>query len=96
MFNWFDTTEAKKFGRALAEYYIERASQIKAGKKKKGVKTGEIIDKMFDQVSQFRAGHKLNIYKKAKLGNAFKWRLLEAGYNSEFVDELTHILMLKL
>ncbi|GGC83904.1 hypothetical protein [Undibacterium terreum] len=97
MFNWFDSSEAKTFGDSLAGFYIERsAAHLKASKKKKGQKTGETIDKMFQQVAQFRAAHKLNIYKKAKLGNAFKWRLLEAGYDSEFVNELTHMLMVRL
>jgi hypothetical protein len=39
--------------------------------------------------------HKLKIYKKAKLGNAFKWKRLDANYGLEFVDELTKVLLLK-
>jgi len=29
------------------------------------------------------------LYKKAQLGNLFKWRLLEAGVDSAYVDGLT-------
>jgi hypothetical protein len=39
--------------------------------------------------------HKLKIYKKAKLANAFKWKQPDANYGSEFVDELTKVLLLK-
>jgi hypothetical protein len=45
---------------------------------------------------QFGQTHKLNIYKKAKLGNAFKWILLEKGYDAQFVDELTKEVILAL
>ena len=50
---------------------------------------------MFSQIQQFKMKHKLNIYKKAKLGNSFKWKLLEANYDPALVDELTKALMLK-
>jgi hypothetical protein len=38
---------------------------------------------------------KLKIYNKAKLGNAFKWIMLNANYGPEFVYELTKVLLLK-
>jgi hypothetical protein len=50
---------------------------------------------MFIKIQQFKINHKLNIYKKAQLGNAFKWKLLEANYDQTLVDELTKVLMLK-
>jgi hypothetical protein len=30
------------------------------------------------------------MYKKARLGNRFKWALREAGYPAGFVDSLTY------
>ncbi|MGH7122313.1 MAG: tetratricopeptide repeat-containing sulfotransferase family protein, partial [Acetobacteraceae bacterium] len=38
----------------------------------------------------------LNMFKRAKLANAFKWRLLEKGAEPEKVDELTQMLLLQL
>jgi hypothetical protein len=49
---------------------------------------------MAQQITQFRQQHDLNTYKKAKLGNAFKWALKDAGYEATYVDELTEWLML--
>jgi hypothetical protein len=38
----------------------------------------------------------MNMFKKAKLGNAFKWFLRDAGYDTEYVDGLTEWLMERL
>lgn len=54
------------------------------------------LNEMFRQIEKFKTEHQMNFYKKAKLGNAFKWALLEAGYNTEVVDNLTKELLLKL
>jgi hypothetical protein len=35
---------------------------------------------------RYREQHKLGLYKKAKLANAFKWKLKELGYSPAFVD----------
>ncbi|HLY52929.1 MAG TPA: tetratricopeptide repeat protein, partial [Steroidobacteraceae bacterium] len=39
---------------------------------------------------------KLNVFKRAKLANSFKWRLLEKGVEPDLVDELTQALVLRL
>ena len=51
---------------------------------------------MAEQVSEFKLEHKLNFYKKAQLGNAFKWTLKEAGYTDEEINQLTGVLMRQL
>jgi hypothetical protein len=96
MIIWFDAREAQKFGTSLAEFFIQRIPLEKPNKKIKSLaKKQEVLDKMFLQIHDFKMKHKLNIYKKAKLGNAFKWKLLDADYDPELVDELTKLLMLK-
>jgi hypothetical protein len=93
--SWFDASEAKEFGASLAHFYIERIPADDSGGKNKSIsKKQEVINKMFQQMERFKLEHKLNIYKKAQLGNAFKWALKDAGYNLEFVDQLTKNLML--
>jgi len=37
----------------------------------------------------FREQHKLGIYRKARLGNTFRWELAELGYGKEFVEDVT-------
>lgn len=96
MFSWFDAHDAQQFGIALACFFMERIPLETPNKKSKSIaKKQEVLDKMFLQIHFFKMKHKLNVYKKAKLGNAFKWQLLDANYDPELVAELTKLLMLK-
>ncbi len=92
---WFDASDAEKFGQSLAQFFIQKVL-VAAEKKKKIDKPLEGVDKMYLQIEQFKLNNKLNIYKKAKLGSAFKYELLAAGYESEFVNQVTKGLMQKL
>lgn len=96
MINWLDAREAHEFGITLAEFFMERIPLEQPHKKIKSLaKKQEVLDKMFSQLQLFKMKHQLNIYKKAKLGNAFKWKLLDADYDPALVDELTKVLLLK-
>jgi hypothetical protein len=95
--NWFDATEAQKFGNTLAHFLIERLPLNSEKKKDKTIeKQQEVVLKLFAQIVNFKKNNSLNLYKKAKLGNAFKWELKQAGYDDEFINQLTHEIMLKL
>jgi hypothetical protein len=39
---------------------------------------------------------RLGIFRRAKLANTFKWRLLESGIDGKIADELTKLLLLQL
>ena len=94
---WFDTSEAQDFGKSLAKSFIDRLPPVeKTSSKKFEGKAKEALGKMAKQIATFRSTSKLNFYKKAKLGNAFKWTLREAGYDHAYTDELTEWLMLQL
>jgi len=95
--SWFDAAEAKKFGDSLGRFFIERMSPIsQVGDKKFAVKTDKVLHQMTGQIARFKQVNKLNTYKKAQLGNAFKWVLKDAGVASEYTDELTKWLMLQI
>jgi hypothetical protein len=94
---WFDAKEAQDFGLLLASFYIERVPLEASGKKEKTqAKKKEVINKLFQQIERNKPGLKLNIYKKAKLGNSFQWALKEAGYDLDFVNTLTKEILLRL
>jgi hypothetical protein len=96
MLDWFNARDAHQFGIDLAKFFMERIPLEEPHKKIKSLaRKQEVLDKIFLQIQVFKIEHKLNIYKKAKLGNAFKWELLDAGYDSVLVDELTKLLMVK-
>ncbi len=96
MLNWFDAKEARAFGETLAVFFAERIPVDSDLKEKKfAAKAQQVLAKMSQQADQFKLGHKLNVFKKAQLGNAFKWKLRDAGYDHTYVDELTEWLMLR-
>lgn len=55
----------------------------------------ELINKMSLEIARYKEKHALNIFKKAKLGNSFKWTLREAGYDSGYIDQWTNWLMVR-
>lgn len=92
--SWFDAREAKEFGISLAEYYMSKITPDEAANKKELTKRKEALNKLFEKMAVFVKEKKLNVYKKAQLGNAFKWTLKEAGYDQIFIDHLTKELMI--
>jgi len=98
MFSWFDARESKAFGVSLAEFFIEGLPQSE-GKSKKAdllAKRKQVLGKALLKVHAFRQGRKLNVYQRAQLGNAFKWRPRGANYEDDFIDELTVVVMTEL
>lgn len=97
IFSWFDAREATVFGASLAEMLIERTPAEGAiGKRMLTKKHQAMLHQLEQQVTRFRLEHKLNVYKKAQLGNRFKWTLKDRGYDKEYVDQLTNWLMVQM
>lgn len=97
MFGWFDAKEAKQFGTTLAAFYVAQlppASQL--GDKKFAAKTQSTLRSMDGKIDAFKAAHRLNGYRKAQLGNTFKWALKDAGYDAAYIDKLTDWLITRL
>lgn len=97
LLSWFDAREAKAFGTRLAEMLIERTPVEGAvGKHLLTKKHEAMLHQLEQQVVRFKAEHKLNAYKTAQLGNAFKWTLKDRKYDTAYVDQVTNWLVLKL
>ncbi|MGE5468976.1 MAG: hypothetical protein ACM3Y9_16255 [Ignavibacteria bacterium] len=90
MFDWFNAHAATEFGKSLAGFLADRIPT------KHARKAPEALAKLFAQVEQFKQTNRLNMYKKAKLANAFRWKLVDYGYQDEFVEEMTKELLLHL
>lgn len=97
MFNWFNATQAKEFANKLADFLIEKMPREESTKKDKILKKrSEVIAAALWQVDEFKKAQKLNVYQKAQLGNTLKWRLIEAEFEKEFSDEITHLVLTSL
>ncbi len=92
IFDWFDAKESKAFGESLAIFYMSRVKTEDGtrGSKFTERKNRQLLEKLTQQIIVFRTKNKLNIYKKAQLSNVFKWRMLDAGFDTSYVDELTN------
>lgn len=97
IFDWFYAGPAKEFGSSLAETLIQFVPlEAKLTEKKFAQKAEAALNKLDRRIVDFKNKNRLNTYKKAQLGNAFKWRLKDAGYDNAYIDQLTEWLLLRL
>lgn len=94
VFAWFNAAEAKKFGTELAQLVIKELPKgERVAEKKLETRKQQLLKKIQTRADAFKREHRLNLYKTAQLGNAFKWELKQAGYSTEFVDSFTGIVL---
>lgn len=96
---WLDAKKSKEFGTALADFFIEKIpveNNQTVDEEYFARKTKKALIAMEAQVVEFKKTNKLNIYKRAQLGNTFKWALKNAGYAPEYINELTMWLLKQL
>jgi hypothetical protein len=56
----------------------------------------KLLERFLQRVDRETRPLQLNLFKRAKLANTFKWRLLEKGIEPQIVDELTQALLLRM
>lgn len=95
--SWLDAGPSIKFGESLARYFLDNVPHDPGVSEKKfAAKTAAVLENMSRQIDKFRAQNPLNVYKKAKLGNAFKWALKDSGHDQAYIDKLTDWLVTRL
>ncbi len=90
-FDWFKVNDVTALGVALADYF----AQIVADSKQKGQSEKALQDLLRRTDAELRA-IRLNFFKRAKLANSFKWRLLEQGIEKRLVEEATQALVVQM
>ena len=87
LFDWFDTKEAALIGVKLADDLSkELAKTSNKHSKKEIVNRAKAVQNVFSQFDGFERKSKPNFYKKSKLANEFRWRLVEIGHDNEFIE----------
>lgn len=88
---FLDTTELEEFATVLANDLGRRFPPASEARTDPGAvhQKKVILDGLAARAARYRDQHNLGIYKKAKLGNVFKWKLKDLGYSAEFVDRAT-------
>lgn len=90
-FGLLDTKALEEFAQALAVDLIRRFPPSSEARTDPGAKhqLKVILEGLGARAVRFKAEHRLGIYRKAKLGTIFKFKLKEAGYSDEFVEQAT-------
>ena len=96
--DWLRRREISGFATALAEDLARRFPPKSEARTDRGAKNQlhAITERLFGDAAHFQRDRRLGVYGKAKLGNAFRWKLRELGYSQSFVEEVTHALVLRL
>lgn len=79
---------AKSLVQDLAKRYppaLDKSSERKISQKR----LTNILEDTLKRAIEFKQQHKLGVYKKARLGNTFRWELQEMGYSEKFVEIAT-------
>ncbi|MFI4895199.1 MAG: sulfotransferase [Steroidobacterales bacterium] len=100
LLEWFNAREAAAIGAALADQFAPKAGAGSNGRDRKGgaaagTRTGAVQDFLRRAEREVR-NLRLNFFKRAKLANSFKWRLLENGAEQQTADDVTQALLMHL
>lgn len=79
---------AKSLALELAKQYPQSLDQG-GGPRLSQRKLTAILEGIYSTAIEFRNQHKLGVYKKARLGNTFRWELEEMGYSKKFIETAT-------
>ena len=90
--DWFATREVDELAAAIAAELAKRVppGALESRTRKAAERLRNTHDAIFARAGKFARTHPLNVYKRARLGNQFRWALREAGYPPEFVDSWTY------
>jgi tetratricopeptide (TPR) repeat protein len=90
---WFNSRQASETGAALADKLTPSATGI--DRSGAGPNAGALDEILGLAVAEVRC-LTLNFYQRAKLANAFKWRLIENGVEKKVADEVTQTLVVNI
>ena len=91
LFGLQSTRELEEFAVSLADDLGRRFPPASEARTDPGARhqIKVILEGLGARAVRYHREHKLGVYKKAKLGNAFKWKLKEIGYSAEFCERAT-------
>jgi len=94
--DFFSARKVTEFAKSLAQDIAKRYPPAIANNPAKMVsqkRLSGILENVFARAAEFTRENKLGWYKKAKLGNEFRWELKELGYDQEFIVVATESLI---
>jgi len=92
LFGAISSKDVDAFAKELAEDLSKRyppALDQSGGKTLSEKRLTRILEDVCNKAVEFKNEHKLGVYKKARLGNTFRWALEEKGYSKAFIETAT-------
>jgi hypothetical protein len=98
IFKFLDTRELEEFATSLASDLARRFPPASESRTDAGAKhqINVILEGLAARAVRYHEQHRLGVYKKAKLGNVFKWKLIELGYSKGFAEGATRDIVTRL
>ncbi len=99
MFKWLDGREAAHVGEELADQFApapSRAGGSVRDEKIAAKRQKSALEELLLRADRDVRSLELNFYKKARLANSFKWRLIENGVEPDEANAVTQSLILHL
>jgi hypothetical protein len=95
---FLDTKELDEFATGLANDLARRFPPASESRTDRGAQhqIKVILEGLSVRAVRYQQEHKLGIYKKAKLGNVFRWKLAELGFSKDFVERATKEIVTRL
>lgn len=84
--------DVERFAKELADEVAKRYPVEMANDKQKKVsekRLTKILERIYGKAVEYKQRNGLGFYRKAKLGNSFRWALDEIGYSKEFIEVAT-------
>ncbi len=92
LFSRTSAAEVKEFAESLAEAIAKRyppAMDAAETRKVSANRLTKILEDAFEKAANFQHEKALGWYRKASLGNDFRWKLKEFGYSERFIELAT-------
>lgn len=92
LFGSVSSKAVDEFAKSLAQEIAKRYPPAldKGGERKLSQKRLiAILEDTYNKAVGFTNEHRLGVYKKARLGNTFRWELEELGYSKKFIETTT-------
>jgi hypothetical protein len=92
IFDRFSSKDVDAFAKSLAVEVSKRYPPSLDRAKEKKIsqnRIARVLEDAYNKAIEFRSDRNLGVYRKARLGNTFRWELTELGYSKQFVEVAT-------
>ena len=99
LFGSISSKDVDDFAKSLAGDLSKRypaALDTGEGQNLSEKRLARILEDVCTKAAAYTGEHKLGVYKKARLGNTFRWELEELGYSKKFIETATEGLVVYL